>query len=368
MATSSKKKTSKKVTKKKTTKKKSTTKSKSKPSSGMSLIELGEERIKSIYGSESIRKLTDDSISNVEVAFQTRIPKLNNAIGIGGIPFGRIIEVFGPESSGKTTLALTIIADCLNVGGSAYFIDAEHALDVAYAKKLGCDFNKILFSQPNTAEEGLDMVEKYCDFLIEMGNKDPFVFVVDSVAALTPLAEYEGDIGDKHVALQARLFSQHFRKIVSKVNKANATIIYINQIRARIGHMAGNTTTGGRALKFYASVRIDIRNTGKISDGSEGYVGNNTLVKIVKNKLAPPFKEFEIRILFNQGFEVDGIRDAFESLKDVEGVVKNHGWFTLPDGRKLSGLKGFVNFIEESRENWDYMANLVELGEFGGDE
>jgi recombination protein RecA len=268
---------------------------------------------------------------------------LDIALGIGGLPRGRIIEIFGPESSGKTTLALHAIAEAQKIGGTAAFIDAEHALDPAYAKKLGVDIDNLIVSQPDTGEQALEI----CDTLVRSNAVD--VLVIDSVAALVPRAEIEGEMGDSHVGLQARLMSQALRKITGSISRSRCTVIFINQIRMKIGVMYGSpeTTTGGNALKFYASVRLDIRRTGQIKSG-EDIVGNTTRVKVVKNKVAPPFKQVEFDIMYGEGISKTG---EILDLGVKAGIVEKSGaWFSYDSVRVGQGRENSKVFLTENPE------------------
>jgi len=287
-----------------------------------------EETISSIektYGKGSIMKLGDDPIVQIE-AISTGSISLDYALGIGGVPRGRIIEIYGPESSGKTTLCLHIIAEAQKLGGLAAFIDAEHALDIQYAKRLNVDVNNLLVSQPDYGEQALDIV----DTLIRSNALD--IIIIDSVAALVPRAEIEGEMGDAHMAMQARLMSQALRKITGAISRSKTCVIFTNQLRSKIGVMFGNpeTTTGGNALKFYASVRLDIRRIAAIKEGND-VVGNRTKVKVVKSKVAPPFKEIEFDIMYNEGISKSGdVLDLGVNL----GIIKKSGaWFTFGEDR-----------------------------------
>ncbi|MEJ5350031.1 MAG: recombinase RecA [Melioribacteraceae bacterium] len=291
----------------------------------MKILEDTIANIEKTYGKGTIMKLGDGVINKVE-AISTGSLSLDYALGIGGVPRGRIIEIFGPESSGKTTLCLHIIAEAQKKGGLAAFIDAEHALDLNYAKRLGVDTANLLLSQPDFGEQALEIV----DTLIRSNALD--VIVIDSVAALVPRTEIEGDMGDPQMAVQARLMSQALRKITGAISKSKTCVIFTNQLRSKIGVMFGNpeTTTGGNALKFYASVRLDIRRVNAIKDGNN-VIGNRTKVKIVKSKVAPPFKEVEFDILYNEGISKAG--DIID-LATEHGILKKSGaWFTYKDER-----------------------------------
>ena len=277
---------------------------------------------------------------------------LDKALGIGGLPKGRVCEIYGPESSGKTTLTLQIIAECQKAGGSAAFIDAEHALDPEYAKALGVDIDELLLSQPDTGEQALEVT----DMLVKSGSLD--VIVVDSVAALVPRAELEGDMGDSHVGLQARLMSQALRKITGSIQKSNTLVIFINQIRMKIGVMFGSpeTTTGGNALKFYSSVRLDIRRIGAIKDGDE-VVGNETRVKVVKNKMAPPFKVVEFQILYGKGINKNAeiIEHAVK-----KGIIEKAGaWYSYKGDKIGQGIAKTSDFLKENPKILDEIESLV---------
>ena len=274
---------------------------------------------------------------------------LDIALGIGGLPKGRVVELFGPESSGKTTLTLQAIAECQKAGGTAAFIDAEHALDPNYAEKLGVNVDELLLSQPDTGEQALEVT----DMLVKSGSVD--LIVVDSVAALTPRAEIEGDMGDHHMGLQARLMSQALRKITGNIQRSNAMVIFINQIRMKIGVMFGNpeTTTGGNALKFYSSVRLDIRRIGAVKEGEE-VVGNETRVKVVKNKVSPPFKQAEFQIMYGEGINTEG--EILELGQKLELVEKSGSWYSH-NGEKIG--QGKVNASKFLRENTKIRDSLV---------
>ncbi len=296
--------------------------------------------IKSRFGDGSIMKLGE--IKKVDIAaIPTGAPSLDMALGIGGVPRGRIIEIYGPESSGKTTLTLHIIANAQKEGGTAAFVDAEHAMDPAYAKKIGVNVEELLISQPDAGEQALEIVET----LVRSNAVD--VIVVDSVAALTPKAEIEGEMGASHVGLQARLMSQALRKLTSVIAKTNVTVIFINQIRMKIGVMFGNpeTTTGGNALKFYSSVRIEVRRAAQIKQG-ENIIGNRVKVKVVKNKVAPPFQMTEFDIMYNEGISKEG--DLIE-LGAKFGVVKKAGsWFQFGDDKLGQGKEAAKKYLKEN--------------------
>ena len=292
------------------------------------------------FGKGSVMRLGDDTRPPVSV-IPTGSVALDVALGVGGLPRGRIIEVYGPESSGKTTVALHAVASAQRAGGNAAFIDAEHALDPVYAKALGVDIDNLLVSQPDTGEQALEIT----DMLVRSGGLD--IIVIDSVAALVPKAEIEGEMGDSHVGLQARLMSQALRKITGALSSTGTTAIFINQLREKIGVFFGNpeTTTGGKALKFYASVRLDVRRIGGLKDGDQP-VGNRTRVKVVKNKMAPPFKQAEFDILYGQGISREG------SLLDLgvdNGVVRKSGaWFTYGEDQLGQGKENARNFLKDN--------------------
>ena len=303
------------------------------------------------YGSGSIMRLGDNTTVNIE-AISTGSLGLDLALGIGGLPKGRIIEVYGPESSGKTTLALQVVASAQKKEGICAFIDAEHALDPVYAKNLGVDVDKLLVSQPDAGEQALEIA----DTLVKSGAVD--VLVVDSVAALVPKAELEGDMGDSHMGLHARLMSQALRKLTSSISRSNAMVIFINQIRMKIGVMFGSpeTTTGGNALKFYASVRLDIRRIGQIKDKDQ-IVGNQTRVKVVKNKVAPPFKITEFDILYGEGISKEG---EIIDLGVTEGFVEKSGsWYSFNGNRIGQGRENAKKFLLDNKEIADEIEGMI---------
>ncbi len=300
------------------------------------------------FGKGSIMKFDTDVVEPVEV-ISTGSLQLDKALGVGGLPRGRIIEIYGPESSGKTTLTLHAIANCQKNGGTCAFIDAEHALDIGYAQKLGVNVSELLISQPDTGEQGLEIMDQ----LVNSGAVD--LIIIDSVAALTPKAEIEGDMGDSHMGLQARLMSQALRKVTATAKKTNCTVIFINQLRMKIGVMFGSpeTTTGGNALKFYASVRLDIRRTGTIKKGDEA-IGNETKVKVVKNKVAPPFKEVNFDIMFGSGINKEG---EIIDLAVAKGIMDKSGAWYAYNGEKIG--QGRDNVREFLRTNPD-LAKTIE--------
>jgi len=298
-------------------------------------------QIEKQFGKGSIMKLGEKSIEEDIQVVSTGSLGLDIALGIGGLPRGRVVEIYGPESSGKTTLTLQVIAEMQKLGGTAAFIDAEHALDPQYAQKLGVNVSELLISQPDTGEQALEI----CDMLVRSGSVD--IVVIDSVAALTPKAEIEGEMGDQLPGLQARLMSQALRKLTGNIKRTNTLVIFINQIRMKIGVMFGNpeTTTGGNALKFYASVRLDIRRTGAIKDGEE-VVGNETRVKVVKNKVAPPFKEAHFDILYGQGISREG--EIIELGVEHKIVEKSGAWYSYNGDRIGQGKDNTRNWLKEN--------------------
>ena len=300
-------------------------------------------QIEKQYGKGSIMRLGDEAGQTEIDVIPTGCLTLDLALGIGGFPRGRIIEIYGPESSGKTTVALHAIAETQKLGGVAAFIDAEHALDPVYAKKLGVDLENLYVSQPDTGEQALDIT----DALVRSSAVD--MIVIDSVAALTPKAEIEGDMGDSHVGLQARLMSQALRKLTAIVNKSHTCVIFINQLREKVGVMFGNpeTTLGGKALKFYASIRIDVRRTEAIKDG-DGVMGNRTKAKVVKNKLAPPFKQAEFDIVFGEGISQEG---CIIDTGIQYGVIEKSGaWFSYGGNRVAQGREKMRQFLKDNPE------------------
>jgi recombination protein RecA len=306
-------------------------------------IDLAVSQIERQFGKGAIMRLGTDAVIPDIPVIPTGSLALDIALGVGGIPRGRVVEIFGPEASGKTTLALHIIAEAQKKGGIAGFIDAEHALDVSYARKLGVKTDDLLISQPDTGEQALEITE----MLVRSGAID--VVAIDSVAALVPKAELEGEMGDAHMGLQARLMSQALRKLTSTISKSNTCVIFVNQIRMKIGVFMGNpeTTTGGNALKFYSSVRLDIRRIGAIKDGQD-VIGNRTRVKVVKNKLAPPFKEVEFDIMYGEGISREG--DLLDLAVEKEIVEKSGAWFSFDDERIGQGRENAKIFLKEHPE------------------
>ena len=305
-------------------------------------LQLTLDKIEKGYGKGTIMKLGDNAIENVPVIPSGSIG-LDVALGVGGYPRGRVIEIYGPESSGKTTLAIHAIAEAQKAGGIAAFIDAEHAFDRFYAKKLGVDIENLYISQPDNGEQALEIA----DHLIRSGAID--IIVIDSVAALTPKSEIEGEMGDSKVGLQARLMSQALRKLTANINRTQTTCFFINQLREKIGVMFGNpeTTTGGNALKFYASIRLDIRRIGQLKEGEE-VQGNRTRVKVVKNKLAPPFRKVEFDILYGQGISKTG--ELIDLGVDLGLVKKSGSWFSYGDTRLGQGRDAVKNLLRDNPE------------------
>ena len=306
-------------------------------------IDLAVSTIEKQFGKGSIQTMDGDGIAQDVDAISSGSPSLDIALGIGGYPRGRVVEIYGPESSGKTTLTLHAVAEAQKKGGVCAFIDAEHALDVGYARKLGVNVEDLLVSQPDTGEQALEIA----DVLIKSGAID--LVVIDSVAALVPRAEIEGEMGDTHVGLQARLMSQALRKLTGTLSKSGTTIMFINQIRMKIGVMFGNpeTTSGGNALKFYSSVRLDVRRIGAIKDG-DAVVGNRTRVKVVKNKCAPPFRQAEFDILYNEGVSLEG--DLLDLAVESNIVEKSGSWFSYGSERIGQGRENARRFLKENKD------------------
>ena len=304
-------------------------------------LESALSNIEKQFGKGSLMKLGDDSVDQSIEAISTGSIGLDAALGIGGLPKGRVIEIYGPESSGKTTLTLQVVAECQKAGGTAAFIDAEHALDPVYAEKIGVNTTDFLVSQPDTGEQALEIT----DMLVASGAVD--LIVIDSVAALTPRAEIEGEMGDSHVGLQARLMSQALRKLTANIKKSNTMVIFINQIRMKIGVMFGSpeTTTGGNALKFYSSVRLDIRRIGAIKKGDE-IVGNQTRVKVVKNKVSPPFRIAEFEILYGHGISTEG--EIIDMGVENNLIEKSGSWYSYDGDRIGQGKENVREFLSDN--------------------
>ncbi|HIB04336.1 MAG TPA: recombinase RecA [Candidatus Marinimicrobia bacterium] len=313
-------------------------------------LELAITQIDRQFGKGSIMRLGEDYIPIMENSISTGCLSLDIALGVGGVPKGRIIEIFGPESSGKTTLGLHIIAEAQKAGGFAAFIDAEHAVDPEYSKNLGVNTEELLISQPDTGEQALEI----CETLVRSSALD--VIVIDSVAALVPRAELEGDMGDAHMGLQARLMSQALRKLTGTVSRSNTTVVFINQIREKIGVMFGNpeTTPGGRALKFYSSIRMEIRRITSLKDGGE-MVGSRVRVKVVKNKVAPPFKQSEFDIMFGQGISYEG--DILDLAVTGDIVEKTGAWYSFEDQKIGQGRENAKTFLTD---NDDILKSITE--------
>lgn len=323
-------------------------------------LESAIAQIEKAYGQGSIMKLGDSTHMNVETV-PTGSLSLDLALGVGGIPKGRIIEIYGPESSGKTTVALHMVAEVQKRGGIAGFIDAEHALDPVYAKNIGVDIDELYISQPDCGEQAMEITET----MVRSGAVD--IVIVDSVAALVPKAEIDGDMGDSHVGLQARLMSQALRKLTSVINKSNCTVIFINQLREKIGVMFGNpeTTTGGRALKFYASIRLDVRRIETLSQGGEK-IGNRVRVKVVKNKVAPPFQEAEFDIMFGKGISREG--DLLDLAAKHDIIMKSGAWYSYKGERIGQGRENAKKYLSEHPEMFEEVDRMVRAACLPSDE
>lgn len=314
-------------------------------------LDMALRQIEKQFGKGSIMKLGDEQQQKIETIPSGSLA-LDVALGIGGYPKGRVVEIYGPESSGKTTFALHAIAEAQKQGGQAAFIDAEHALDPNYARNLGVNTDELLLSQPDTGEQALEITEA----LVRSGAVD--IIVVDSVAALVPKAEIEGEMGDSHMGLQARLMSQALRKLSGAINKSNATAIFINQVREKIGVMFGNpeTTPGGRALKFYASVRLEVRRAETLKQGNE-MIGNRTRVKVVKNKVAPPFKQAEVDIMYGEGISKEG--EIIDVGADLDIIQKSGAWYSYKDERLGQGRENAKQFMKENPEIFEEVYNEI---------
>ena len=313
-------------------------------------LDLAITQIEKQFGQGAIMRMGEDTIIRIDV-IPTGSISLDAAIGIGGIPRGRVTEIYGPESSGKTTLALHVVAEAQKNSGYAAFIDAEHAMDPEYARKLGVDIDNLLISQPDTGEQALDITET----LVRSGALD--VIIIDSVAALVPKAELDGEMGDTHVGLQARLMSQALRKLTGTVSKSKTSVVFINQIRHKIGVMFGSpeTTTGGNALKFYSSLRLDIRRIGQIKEGDQ-VVGNRTRVKVVKNKIAPPFKNTEFDIMYGEGISYEG--DLLDLATQADIVNKTGAWYSFNKEKIGQGRENAKRYLQENEK----VRNKIEMG------
>lgn len=323
------------------------------PKDKLSIIESITSNLNKTYGTGSIMKLGDKPLAHIDI-IPTGAMSLDIALGIGGIPRGRIVEIYGPESSGKTTVALHMIAEAQAKGGVAAFIDAEHALDPNYAKNIGVDTDNLFVSQPDCGEQALDILEK----LTQSGAFD--IIVIDSVAALTPRAEIEGEMGDSHMGLQARLMSQALRKVTPAASKSNTTIVFLNQLRMKIGVMFGNpeTTTGGNALKFYASVRLDIRKIEKITKGDE-VIGHTCRIKVTKNKMAPPFREAEFDMIYPTG--IDKISSIISSAVNTGVIIKSGAWFKYNDQQLAQGKDGTKEALRADKALLDVIKSDIRV-------
>lgn len=315
-------------------------------------LESALAQIEKQYGKGSIMKLGDTNANMSIETVPTGSISLDIALGLGGVPKGRVIEIYGPESSGKTTVALHIVSEVQKKGGIAGFIDAEHALDPVYAKNIGVDIDNLYISQPDNGEQALEITET----MVRSGAVD--IIIVDSVAALVPKAEIDGEMGDSHIGLQARLMSQALRKLTAVISKTNCIVVFINQLREKVGVMFGNpeTTTGGRALKFYASVRLDVRRIEALKQGGE-VVGNRTRVKIVKNKIAPPFKEAEFDIMFGKGISREG--DVLDLAADANVIIKSGAWYAYNDAKIGQGRENAKQFLADNPETFAEIESKV---------